>query len=535
MKDFIKYFTGLKRNYGYCNIKNGYTDEVTGKIKFDARDYGWAKKEITDQDYEEHLSGVKSIGVNPCNDEGLSIFGAIDIDPKDYSNFNLQNYLKIIEENELPIIPVKSKSGGLHLYIFTKEPIKASDIRNFLEKLLFIFGLPSNTEVYPKQTSLASIDGKRPSGNFINLPYYNKTDRVAIKPNGEEIDFDTFIKVINLNAQTKESLQELGDKLINKELKKESKEFEDGPPCLGLICGEVESTKEKLTDHRDRFLYNYMVFAKKKYPDSWETKVLDTAREFIKYDNEWGDDKVKSKNKYWKKETAGYKCNEDPIQSRCAKNICLKRKYGVGKQLNESWPEIISVTKIDYSPKPKFILYVKLQSGKTKNISAPDVDDIILQRRLRSLIAEHTNFVPKMLKADDFQAILNSLWSTQNVEIPDPESQPAGILFRHLKEYLNDVRTTTLNGFKSGSVYIEGDSAFFLFYKFFEELRRNDWRMNENETKTLVSNVFGAVSTQKRIGKGGNAVRCMTVQMKQFEEEEPPQEIVEFEKEEDIV
>ena len=101
------------------------------------------KKEITDQDYEEHLNGAKSIGVNPCDDEGKAIFGAIDIDPKNYTNFNLQKYLKVIEEKKLPIIPVKSKSGGLHLYLFAKEKIKASEIREFLEKLLFIFGLPS--------------------------------------------------------------------------------------------------------------------------------------------------------------------------------------------------------------------------------------------------------------------------------------------------------------------------------------------------------------------------------------------------------
>ena len=170
MKDFIKYFTGLKRNYGFCNIERGYKDE-SGKIKFDPKDYGWAKKEITDQDYEDHLTGKKSIGINPCDDEGTSIFGAIDIDPKSYTNFNLKKYLEIITEKNLPVIPVKSKSGGLHLYVFTKEKIKASEIREFLEKLLFIFGLPSNTEIYPKQTSLDSSDGKRPSGNFINLPY----------------------------------------------------------------------------------------------------------------------------------------------------------------------------------------------------------------------------------------------------------------------------------------------------------------------------------------------------------------------------
>ena len=34
MKDFIKYFTGLTRNYGVCKINEGYVDPETGKKKF---------------------------------------------------------------------------------------------------------------------------------------------------------------------------------------------------------------------------------------------------------------------------------------------------------------------------------------------------------------------------------------------------------------------------------------------------------------------------------------------------------------------
>jgi len=83
-------------------------------------------------------------------------------------------------------------------------------------------------------------------------------------------------------------------------------------------------------------------------------------------------------------------------------------------------------------------------------------------------------------------------------------------------------------------VYVEDNKGYFLFYKFYEELKRNEWRMDENETKTMVVDVFKADSKQKRIGKG-NAIRCMEVDMKQFEEDEPPEEILEFDKEEDIV
>jgi len=40
MKDFIKYFTGLTRNYGVCKINEGYVDPETGKNDGSVRTYG---------------------------------------------------------------------------------------------------------------------------------------------------------------------------------------------------------------------------------------------------------------------------------------------------------------------------------------------------------------------------------------------------------------------------------------------------------------------------------------------------------------
>ena len=49
--------------------------------------------------------------------------------------------LDIIQEKELPLIPVRSKSNGLHLYLFTKEFVQAKEIKSFLEQVLFLFKL----------------------------------------------------------------------------------------------------------------------------------------------------------------------------------------------------------------------------------------------------------------------------------------------------------------------------------------------------------------------------------------------------------
>ena len=275
MKDFIEHFTGLKRNYGYCNIDKGYKDPASGKIKFNPGDYGWSSKEITDDDYRLHLHGKKSIGIQPCDDNGFARFGAIDIDPPVYGQLNLKNYLDVIQQKELPLIPIKSKSGGLHLYIFTKEPVKATEIKEFLEQVLFLFKLPITTEIFPKQTKLGSnTDGEKINGNFINLPYFNKSERTAIKPDGTEMDFETFLNCIYLNKTTSKELRSIQEKIIQSELTGGAEEFKDGPPCLEIL------SKEKMNDGRDRFLYNYMVFAKKKYPDNWKSKILQAARNY---------------------------------------------------------------------------------------------------------------------------------------------------------------------------------------------------------------------------------------------------------------
>jgi len=541
MKEFIKYFTGLNRNYGFCNIDNGYKDPETGKIKFKPGDYGWSSSPITDQDYLDHLSGKKSIGIQPCDDEGMASFGAIDIDP-DYKNFSANKFLQIIEENDLPVIPIKSKSGGLHVYVFMNKPVEASEIREFLETLLFSFGLPATTEIFPKQTKLGmNADGKPINGNFINLPYFNKKERIALMPNGDEIEFEDFIKIIGLNLQTKEQLKEIAKSLIQKELTGGPAEFLDGPPCLQAITKELGES-QKLSDERDRFLYNYMVFAKKKFKDSWEEKVLEAARTYITYDNIWGDAKVQKKIKDWKKDTAGHTCNEDPIAKRCSKVECIKRTYGVASQLSESWPMLSGLTKIDYKPDPEFYINVSRPNGKVATIHAKNVKQIIEQRELKALIAASIEVVPPPIKSKEFNGILKGLWSNMDVLRPASGTTPREILFELTKDYLNGVKATSHTSFATGAVLEEDGFAYFKYQPFFDDLKRHEWKKDEQRTSHMLETLFkGKFDQQKRFpgkDKNGNyfpAIRCAKLPMDVFEKEKAPDEILSFEDKEDIV
>ena len=151
MKDYIEYFSGLQRSYGVCYVENGHIDPETGKKKWK---HEWTNNSITDQDYEDHIKGIKSIGIQPCTDEGMARFGAIDVDQYPIDR---KFYLGIIQDKNLPIIPILSKSGGLHLYVFTTRLVKAKEIRNFLEELLFLL----DTENFFVSEIKVKIDEKK--------------------------------------------------------------------------------------------------------------------------------------------------------------------------------------------------------------------------------------------------------------------------------------------------------------------------------------------------------------------------------------
>ena len=542
MKDFIKYFSGLQRDFGFCNVENGYIDPESGKLKFAPGDYGWSKRPITDQDYQDHLSGKKAIGIQPCDDDAMASMGAIDVDPKNYKTFKLQNYLKIIEEKNLPVIPIESKSGGLHLYVFTKEKVPATLIREFLQNLLFLFKLPSKTEIYPKQTKLGTNqNNEKTSGSFINLPYYKSTERKACKLDGSKMDLKDFLNVVYENLQTKNSLEELSRTKGREILTGGPEEFHDGPPCLQMICKEIQDSGKKLSDERDRFLYNYMVFAKKKFKENWEKKVLEAARNYIVYDEVWGDEKVKEKIKFWKKDTAGHTCHELPISAYCAKGTCLKRKFGIGSHRDTTWPQVSGLIKMDYKPDPEFFINVDLADGKVVQIHAKHIKKIAEMKEMRALIAEQTSVFPPIIKNTDYQVILDALWSNMETIKPPTGTNPLDMLKQYLIEYVNGPQAKSHSSFISGAVLKDEEHYFLIYNKLYEELKRNEWKQDRARTAQLIKTYFnGDFTCQKRFPKGENKesypqVRCLKLPIADLALEEIPDEKIEIENKEDIV
>ena len=543
MKDFNKYFSGLDRDFGFCNIKNGFIEESTGKLKFDPGDYGWSHRPITDQDYEEHLNGETSIGIQPCDDNATASFGAIDVDPSNYTQFRTEKFLKIIDDKQLPIIPIKSKSGGLHIYIFTKEKVPATLIRECLQNLLFLFGLSSKTEIYPKQTKLGKNQHNKPiSGSFINLPYFKKTERRALKPDGTEMELEEFLKVVELNLQTKESLKSMVKKKVSDILTGGPEELHDGPPCLQMICKGVQESGNKLKDERDRYLFNYMVFAKKKFPEEWKKKLLQNARDNIIYDDVWGDEKVKEKIRLWDKDTAGHTCYDLPISVHCAKGTCLRRKFGIGGRGETNWPQVTGLIKMDYKPDPEFLIDVALDSGDVVQIHAKHIKKIAEMKEMRALIASQTKVFPPLITNKEYQVILDTLWANMRTIKPQAGTSPLEILKDLMIDYVNGPKAKSHASFLSGSVHEEDGYYYMVFTSLFEELKRNDWKQDKQRTSHLIAQHFnGDFDCKKRFPKNEGdeesnpQVRCLKLPKLDLEKEEAPDEKINMEDKENIV
>ena len=548
MQEFIKNFTGLERNYGYCNISNGYEDPDSGKIRFKNGDYGWSGKPITQFDYKQHLDGTKSIGIQPCNDSDLARFGAIDIDPKIYKNLDVKYYLDIIQEKQLPLIPVKSKSGGLHLYLFTKELVRAKVIKDFLEDVLFLFKLPINTEIFPKQTKLGSdTNGNKVNGSFINLPYFGKKERVALDPSGKEIPFDVFLQCVELNKVDSNQIKKLSDNLIQKALTGGPEEFKDGPPCLAIL------SKNKMKDGRDRFLYNYMVFAKKKYSDDWKNKVLQAGRNYFEFNQTWTDDHIKMKIKNWERQEKGHTCNDELLAPVCVKSECVKRKFGIISDKKIDWPLMTNLIKVDFKPDPEYYLTVENKKGESVSVHAKDVNKLKDQKELRGLVMAQADIFPPPIKAMDFHAMINALLDTQDTVQPAPGTRPMEILKKLLREHINGPQATTHNSFLSGNVLKDETYAYFVYDDFYNFLKENEWKKDASRTSYMIEKMFEHEKDHlpkpefgkkkrfpgrnKKTDKPNPGVNgCAFIPLYLFKEEDMEvEEIIEIENEDDIV
>ena len=470
MKNFIDLFSGLKRAHGCTYVEKKSSDGTKVKGK------SFVKREpVTDKLWQDHINGIEpSLGIIPIDENNQCRWGCIDIDKY---NLNHKKIITLINNHQLPLTLCRSKSGGAHIFLFTTTPVEAKLMRDRLTSISAFLGF-GNAEVFPKQVELKSEDD---TGNFLNLPYFNstKTTRYAFNFKGEAITISQFFLAVK--RLTPEELEKL-------ELKRPQSEFSDGPPCIESL------TQNKLNDGRDRVLYQYIQYAKRKWPEEWQKHI--NAFNYKYFDPPLEDKVVQDKIKYNLNRDLGFKCNEEPMCNHCDKNLCRTRKFGIGGE--SVFPLLTDLQKI-LLDEPYY--WVNVDGERVK---LDTIDYLMEQRLFRRTVAKQINKKPKRVTTKEFETYVDMLLQgVEEVEAPVGSSK-IDQLSNHLEDYCiqRSIGSVTKKDILNGAVYSEDGKHIFTFHRFFHgHLTKKKWKEDYQVTQQMLKEHCGCDEGRMVIGK----------------------------------
>ena len=483
MEDFRKIFTGLKRAHGCTFVDKKGADGL--KIKGTS----FVKREpVTDQLWQNHLNGIEpSLGIIPINEDNECRWGCIDVDKYNLDHKQLLNKLPM----GVPLHVCRSKSGGAHIFLFTTDFVPAKLMRDKLMSLSAVLGF-GNAEVFPKQIELKSQDD---TGNFLNLPYFNckNTTRYCFDDKGNAVTIDVFLSAVEVSALTPKELQDL-------KIQRPKSEYDDGPPCLQSL------TKEKLDDGRDRVMFQFRVYAKKKWPDSWADK-LDEFN-FKHFVNPFRHDEIAKFRK--DKKDYGYLCKDEPMCNHCDKQLCKTRKFGVGTQ--SMFPQLSDLQIVQLDPKI-FRLNV---DGERIELKAEELQE---QRLFVRACMNQIHKFPAEIKRKDYKEMVTLLMSNPEIIEAPTGASKLEQLAEHLENYCTSrtAEGASKEDMESGNVWNKDKYHHFIFSHFYHKfLHRHKWIEKRDITLLWLLEHCNCENVRVTIGKK----KLSVIRLKQFEKEQ---------------
>lgn len=419
---FHTLFLGLERAHGlWVNGERQANNKIKGKART-------VTAPVTDELWERHLKGEIGIGIVAVNDDGLCRWGAIDIDS--YDGLDHAALEQQVKDMEVPLLVLRSKSGGAHLYLFTSEPVQARLIQQRLKECALALGQPS-AEVFPKQTQ---IDGEAGVGNWINMPYHNSvvTTRYCVF-GGRALEAEEFLDLAESRRITAAALKELKPKAHAA-----GEEWTEAPPCLEYLvaAGFPQGS-------RNNALFSLAVYAKRRYPDdgAWQGKVAE-------YNQRWmagGWEEVGNIVKSMTKKDYQYKCSDVPLCNHCNKALCVTRKFGIAPEKKRGRPhsgedapcvldEVDRPVKVFRPPEgsgdePQWVFAI---GGKRMDVT---LDMIMNQKAFLREYAKRFERVRLEVPVPRWMESVNILLAEAEVlELP-PDAGPEGQLMLHLEAF----------------------------------------------------------------------------------------------------
>ena len=460
---FFQLFAGNKRGYGQYTIKGQEGLKAKGVAQTIA-------KEPTIELWEKHLEGKSGLGIVPIQENGSCTWGAVDID--EYEGLDLD---ELSTKLPAPLVMCRTKSGGVHVYIFMRRPTGAALMRKKLTMVARALGFPT-AEIFPKQEKLEPGD----IGNWINMPYFNQeiSTRYCMK-SGIILSSEEFLALAQDNSLDQEALVALNIESIHEY--GEDPEFDGAPPCLkyfikhGFPKGSMNNA-----------LFSMGVFARKKFASGWEDKIWDYNMKFMgpgKYSE------VAAVIRSLNKKTYVYKCKDQPCASRCDKDACSLEKYGVAQTNTEEKStrpcvlDSVDVPVICYEPPPGSKddpYWVFVIDGKDFDVT---VEMAYSQPKFNREYSRIFKRIVLPVKDTKWVNRINEILETAEVRELGSDAGPEGRFWQHLEEFCSvKVRAQVKDELIVGKPWAEDSRIYFrLNYlaKFLDQQRFRAFESNE--------------------------------------------------------
>lgn len=366
--------------------------------------------EYSEMCWRPHLEGTKGLGVITITDEATCNWGAIDIDiyPLDLNALELK-----IRKMKLPLIILRTKSGGAHVTAYFKEKLPAALVRSKLSEIAVALGY-GGVEIYPKQIKLANT---RDVGNWLNMPYfdYKKTNRYAIH-GGKPLPLEAFLDLAEKTRITETELSNIKVTLGD--------DFKDGPPCLQVMAmnGVPEGS-------RNNALFSMGVYAMLKFGDAWETE-LDKINVAVMQPPLPTRD-VQMVARSLNRKEYFYPCTKPPLISFCNKDVCRKREFGFKEmESSEVGLNIGDLVKVETDPP---IWYLEVEGVRMEL----DTEDLLSQSKFKKLCVQYLNKLPGTVKGSSWEKMVRDKLSNVRVEKAPIDSGSRGRATHHIEQFFN--------------------------------------------------------------------------------------------------
>lgn len=456
LERFARLFSGYENVYGQYSVDSAV---VTEKGKVDGS--AWTNR--GSPDWRKHLEGKLGLGIIPLKIDNTVLFGAIDVDI--YKGLNHVHIEKKIDRLGLPLVVCRSKSGGAHLYVFFKEPIKASVVISQLSEWASVLGF-GGSEIFPKQKERLSPND---IGNWINLPYFggNLSPRYAIG-DGDKLSLEQFLDFAEKRMVDPKLFKQIDVTPLENPPEEDQELYRGAPPCVCRAANEggfAEGT-------RNDSMFNVGIYCRKKYGDEWEAPFHEINQKLCRPPlNDF--EMQRTIASLTKKDTYEMRCNGP----HCNKKKCRQATFGRGPLFSEVGIDVGTVTKVEGD---QAAWYLEINDRRVKMATR----DLMSQGRFNERCVEMINVVTVGVPYARWMEFIQTaiLAKADIVQLPR-EATWDGMFWQRFTQFSNalGMRAEQKSDILIGKVYVDGDDIIFLPINLFEFLTESRFKYDSPE------------------------------------------------------